>query len=218
MKTMETKTMSQLTKEEYKRARKVVTGKVRCSYVNVFKPRENPNSGELEYSMELMIPKSDKDTVAKCRKAIAAMVAHKFPNGRPQSKIWFECMLDADKEVVTGADGVTEVPLTQKRPETKGCYLIRVKSKADQQPIVVDAQKQPVMRESDFQSGDYARVSINFHPFSVGKNAGVTAFINAIQVVEKGEPLGGGVDIDEEFDDWEAEEETAATADDDWAA
>lgn len=197
-----------LSKDDFKKARKVVTGKVRCSYVSVFKPRENPNSGDMEYSMELLIPKADKPTVTAIKKAVKKMEEHKFPNGRPKSKEWFAPLIDADKDMVELDDG-REVTIAEKRPETKGCYLLRAKKKADQGEVpVVDRHKQDVEKESDFQSGDYARVSVNFHPFSVGKNAGVTAFLNAIQVVEKGEPLGGGVNVDEEFDEWE-EEETA---------
>jgi hypothetical protein len=41
---------------------KFVTGKVRFSYANVFTPGETPN-GTLKYSVSILIPKSDKDTV-----------------------------------------------------------------------------------------------------------------------------------------------------------
>jgi hypothetical protein len=42
---------------------KVITGTVRGSYVNVFRPRTNDLSGKEEYSMMLLIPKQDKTTV-----------------------------------------------------------------------------------------------------------------------------------------------------------
>lgn len=208
--------MAAITKEQYQKVRKVVTGKVRCSYVSVFKPRQNPNSGDMEFSMELMIPKTDTKTVAAIQKAIKAAVAFKFPKGKPNPKVkdWYEPLIDADEEIVLDADQ-NEVPMTKKRPETKGCYLLRVKNK--EAVPVVDAQKQPVIVESEFVSGDYARASINVHPFDTGKNAGTTFYLNAVQVVAKGEPLGGGVDVDAEFDEWDEEDGEDADADD-WAA
>lgn len=207
--------MSTITKDQFKTARKVVTGKVRCSYVNVFAPRLNTNSGEMEYSMELMIDKKDTATVNAVKKAIRASEAFKFPKGRPNPKLkeWYDPLQDADEMLAVAADG-SEIPYTQKRPETKGCYLLRVKNK--EAVPVVDGQRQEVLDKTAFVSGDYARASINAHPFDVGKNAGVTFFLNAVQVVAKGEPLGGGVDAKSEFDDWE-EDETEAEAEESWA-
>jgi len=200
--------MTTITKDQFMKARKVVTGKIRCSYVNVFKPRLNPANDQMEYGMEIMIPKSDKDTVSKIDKAMKACEAYKFPKGRPNPKVkeWYNPLIDADNEIVLNDSG-DEVPLNKKRPETKGCYLLRVKNK--EAVPVVDAQKQPIMVESEFVSGDYARVSINAHPFDVGKNAGITFYLNAVQVVAKGEPLGGGVDPDSEFDEWEDDSDSS---------
>jgi len=197
-----------ITKEQFLAGRKVVTGKVRGSYVNIFKPRLNTNSNQMEYSLECMIPKSDKETITKIRAAIKLAEGYKFPQGRPAGKEWFGPVIDADTaKVYKDVNGVTqELDMTTVRPETKGCYLIRVKN-TDPVPVV-DRQKQEILDESTCGSGDYYRVSINFHPFLAGKNAGVTAYLNTIQFVAKGEPLGGGaVNPDSEFDEWEEEAE-----------
>ena len=205
-----------VTKEQFYEGRKVVTGKVRGSYLNIFKPRLNPNSGKMEHSMELIIPKSDAETVGKIKKALRLSEQFKFPSGRPAGKDWFNPLIDADThKVYKDVDGVTkEFAQTELRPETKGCYLLRVKN---EKPVpIVDRQKQEILDESTCASGDYFRVSINFHPFLAGKNAGVTAYLNTVQFLTKGEPLGAGaVNPDTEFDDWD-EEETAAE-EEDWA-
>lgn len=52
-------------------ATKVVTGKVRFSYVNVWEPK-SVNDGAEKYSVSLIIPKSDKSTIEKINKAIKA--------------------------------------------------------------------------------------------------------------------------------------------------
>lgn len=50
-------------------ANKVITGKVRASFVHVFEP-QSINGSEPKYSCSLIIPKSDTDTVGKIREAI----------------------------------------------------------------------------------------------------------------------------------------------------
>ena len=48
---------------------KVITGKVRASFVHVFEP-QSINGSEPKYSCSLIIPKSDTVTVGKIREAI----------------------------------------------------------------------------------------------------------------------------------------------------
>ena len=51
---------------------KVVTGKVRLSYVNVFEPKAMAEGETPKYSVCVMIPKTDKVTIEKINKAIEA--------------------------------------------------------------------------------------------------------------------------------------------------
>ena len=48
----------------------VITGKVRFSYVNIFKSRAFQSGQDAKYSVCLLIPKDDKATVKKIRAAI----------------------------------------------------------------------------------------------------------------------------------------------------
>ena len=50
---------------------RVTTGRVRFSYANLFHPR-SVNGGPEKYSVTLLIPKADKKTMDKIRRAIAA--------------------------------------------------------------------------------------------------------------------------------------------------
>jgi len=52
---------------------KVVTGKVRFSYPNVFEPK-SVNGSAPRYSVSLIIPKSDKKTLGKIKTAIDAVL------------------------------------------------------------------------------------------------------------------------------------------------
>ena len=47
----------------------VMTGKVRASFVHVFEPAAI-NGGDPKYSVSLIIPKSDTETIGKLREAI----------------------------------------------------------------------------------------------------------------------------------------------------
>ena len=49
---------------------KIVTGKARFSYVNVFEPTSMDEGQEKKYNLSVLIPKSDKATLAKIHAAI----------------------------------------------------------------------------------------------------------------------------------------------------
>ena len=53
-----------------KRNTKVVTGLVRFSFIKVFNPEIDELTGEKKYSIQLLIPKTDKKTVSTIKKAI----------------------------------------------------------------------------------------------------------------------------------------------------
>ena len=49
---------------------KVITGKVRFSYVNIFKSRSFQTGQDEKFSICLLIPKKDKETIRKIKAAI----------------------------------------------------------------------------------------------------------------------------------------------------
>ncbi|MEV2294639.1 ssDNA-binding protein, partial [Paenibacillus larvae] len=52
-------------------ATKVVTGKVRLNYANIWEPKEG-DGGALKYSAAILIPKEDKETLRKIKAATEA--------------------------------------------------------------------------------------------------------------------------------------------------
>ena len=48
---------------------KIITGKVRLSYVNLLKPKAMNEGDEPKYSCVILIPKEDKETIKKIRNA-----------------------------------------------------------------------------------------------------------------------------------------------------
>ena len=51
-------------------ATQITTGRVRFSYVNAFTPRAAQEGAQPKYSVTLLIPKTDKNTIAKIKAAI----------------------------------------------------------------------------------------------------------------------------------------------------
>ena len=90
---------------------KVVTGKVRFSFVNVFEPKQYGENTEKKYSVMLLIPKTDTVTVDKIHKAIQAAAekgkATKFGGKLPP--MLKNTLKDAD--VDTNQDGEKYVDL-----------------------------------------------------------------------------------------------------------
>jgi hypothetical protein len=165
---------------------RVVTGVVRCSYVYVHEPKKNIETGKDEYAMAILVPKTDRETIAKLRAARDAAAAAKWGSKLPaglQSPIH-----DGDGAKPNGGDY---------GEECKGHYVINVKS--SQRPGLVDAALNPVLNREDFQSGDYARVSLNAYAYDK-KRLGVAFGLNNIQVVRKGDSLTGRARAEDDFD------------------
>jgi len=157
---------------------KVVTGKGRFSYLNWATAKKNELSGKEEFSTEFLIPKSDTDTIANLKSAMKAALDKKY-NGKYPPNLR-NPLRDGDTEVKQ--DGS---PLGA---EYKGHYFIRCKS--NEQPGVVDENRQSILIANEFVSGDYGRVSVTAYAYSQVGNNGVAFWLNNMQRLEKGEPLG----------------------------
>lgn len=168
---------------------KVVTGKVRGSYVNVFRPRVNDMNGKEEYSMSLLIPKTDEQTVGKINAAVKEAARKKFGDKIPAK--FRHPLRDGDEE----------------KPEDdaySGHFFLNVKSQ--QKPGIIDKDRQEVIDSNAFLSGDYCRVSMNAYAYDVSGNRGCAFGLGNIQVISKGEPLTSQARAEDDFDDWEDDE------------
>ena len=168
---------------------KVITGKVRFSYVNVFKSRAFQSGQDAKYSVCLLIPKDDKATVKKIRaaidEAIQEGIASKWGGKKPGNlKL---PLRDGDDERADEA------------PEYEGMFFLNANSKT--RPGIIDLAKHEIMDTSEVYSGCFCRFSINFYPFSTSGNNGVAAGLNNIQKVADGTPLGGRSRAEDDFDD-----------------
>lgn len=160
---------------------KVVTGKCRFSFCNIFEPQEPQGGGEPKYSVTLLIPKADKPTIEKFKAAMANarenFVARNGANSLPAKP----------NNTLHDGDGMRDNG-EEFGPECKGHYVITVSSK--QKPVIVDANRELITDPAEVYSGCYGRASINFYAYSRNGKKGISAGLLSIQKLHDGEPFG----------------------------
>lgn len=165
---------------------KIVTGKVRLSYVNIFKKNDKD-----KYSVAILIPKSDKATIDKIKDAVEAV-----KTDAKSSTMWGSKFLASFKLPLRDGDTDRDV---EKSPEYKGHYFVNCNS--SQRPGVIDIDKVEIMDAAEVYSGCYGRVSINFYAFNKDGNKGIACGLNNVQKLADGEPLSGRSRAEDDFSD-----------------
>jgi len=170
---------------------KIITGKTRLSYAYLFKPRAGIGGGEEKYSVSLIIPKGDKETVSKIEKAIEK--AKKEGISRYGSKFG-----KSQNFRMPLRDGDVDKPDDS---AYKNSYFLNVNSKT--KPGVVDKDVNPILDPTEVYSGCYGRASIVAFPYSVNGSTGVSFALHNIQKLEDGEPLGSKSKAEDDFSDYD---------------
>jgi len=168
-----------MSKENNAQVTKVITGKVRFSYVNVFKGRAFQPGQEEKFSICLLIPKNDKDTLTKIKAAVEAArkegIANKW-GGKLPANLKLP-LRDGDAERAEEAE------------EYEGMFFVNANS--NQKPGIIDNFRNEILDPTEVYSGCYGRASINFFPYNSNGSKGVAVGLNNIQKLSDGEPLGG---------------------------
>ena len=170
---------------------KVVTGKVRLSYANIFEPR-SINGSEPKYSVSLIIPKDDTQQLEVIRQAIE--------NAKESDKHKWGGKIPANLKLPL-RDGDLERPDDE---AYENSYFINANS--TRPPVVVGTKidratgKAIRLGEDEVYSGCYARVSIDFYGFNAAGNKGIACGLGNIQKIADGERLGGGSTAEEDFE------------------
>lgn len=171
---------------------KVVTGKVRLSYPNLFEPK-SINGSDPKYSASLIIPKSDTKTI----NAIKAAIKEAAEEGKAKYK---GGKIPAGLKVPL-RDGDVDRP---DDPAYADSYFINANS--NRKPQCVDQRKLRIEDPEVLYAGCYVRASVNMFAFNSNGNQGVAVGLNNIQKWAEGEPLAGGSTAEEDFDELEVEE------------
>lgn len=156
---------------------KVITGKVRFSYVNIFKSRAFQAGQDAKYSVCLLIPKEDKATIKKIKAAIDAAVQDGISSkwgGKKPANLKLP-LRDGDAERADEA------------PEYEGMYFLNCNS--TQKPGIVDKDLNEILDPDEVYSGCWGRASINFFPFNTNGNKGIGVGLNNIQKLKDDDRL-----------------------------
>lgn len=175
---------------------KVVTGRVRLSYVHIWEPYSIPNQ-DAKYSVVLLIPKTDRATIKKLRDAQQAALeaGRERAFGGRIPTTWKDTIHDGDEE----AD-------LDRNPEYAGHLYMSVGSQT--KPGVVDKDVNPVLDQTAVYSGCYARVSLKAFPYSQSGNKGVSFGLNHVQLLDDGEALDGRSKAADDFDRMDDDEDS----------
>lgn len=163
----------------------------RLSYAFIWEPDKKSE----KYSTQLIIDKSDKDTLAKISAAIKAakeVGKSKLANSKGFTPTNIKMPLH---------DGNGERPGI---PEYEDKVYFNCTSK--QKPLLANRRGGAITEQGEIYSGCYARVLVNFSAFSMGGNSGITAYLQAVQKVRDGEHLGGSTVTMNDFEDLGDEE------------
>lgn len=162
---------------------KVITGKVRFSYANVFVPVASEEGAEPKYGVSIIISKDDKETIDKINKAVEECKASNAAFfGGSVPKLLKGGLRDGDAE----------------RDDEAYANSYFINANSFQKPGVVDADLNPIINKDDFYSGCYGRASLTFYPYD-GKSKGIACGLGNLQKLEDGEKLGGGASAATDF-------------------
>ena len=165
---------------------KVITGKnTRLSYFHGWEPT-SINGGPERYSVSVLIPKDDKETVKAINDAVDAAIEEgiaKFGGKKPNKAAIKLPLRDGDTE--------------REEEAYAGHWFINANSKTA--PQIVDKAVKPILDRDEVYSGCYARVSLNFYAFNSNGNKGIACGLGNIQKIRDGESLGGRSSAADDF-------------------
>lgn len=167
--------------------RTVVFGPCRLSYTHLFtkySPDGDPDNGK--YMTNVLIPKTEKETVKALQNAIEAAkksgIVSKWSGKEPKKLDLPLRDGDTDKE----DDDVYA-----------GHYFVNAKTTT--RPGVISRDKSPIVDEEEMYSGVWAVVSVTFFPYDVSGNRGVAVGLNNVMKFKDDEHLGGRASAESDF-------------------
>ena len=170
-------------------------GEIRFGYCHVFSPRKKEDGTDDRYGVQLLIPKSDTESVKMINDAIE--VAKKAG----VSTKWNGKMPPASKLTLPLRDGDDEFP----EDETyKDMWFMNANTGLTRKPgvrVLENGVMNEALDEDDFYSGCYGAASISLYPYNSNGNLGVACALNNCIKTRDGEKLAGGRSAEQDFDD-----------------
>lgn len=177
----------------------VETIKGRLMYEHIFKPVKpyDNEEGKLEYNLQLLIPKTDTETIQKIKQAEREAAKLALENGtitktQLEAKNFRLPLQDGDEKENAG-------------DIYKGMYYIRAKNKEKDngeliapKVVVRENEKLRLADRSEIYNGCYVYVMLSFFVYK-RQSVGISCSFDAVCKHNDGEPIGYVVNIDEGF-------------------
>lgn len=160
-------------------SRTVVTGEGRFSFPSLFEAREPDNEGDKpKYEVTLLVPKSDKETVQKLKKAIKAAAEE----GKT-TKFGGKIPANLKNPLHDGDDKADDYP------EFADHFYFAARS--TKRPGIVDKNLNAVIDAEKVYPGVYGRLQVEAFAYNHPKGGkGVALSLQNAQVLRDGEPFG----------------------------
>jgi hypothetical protein len=165
----------------------VTTGAARLSYANVWEAKAAAEGEAPKYSVCVMIPKSDAETVKNVKAAIATALEQNLNSKFGGKKAGLKMPLRDGDELDDDGERV-------KGKEFEGMWFFNASAK--KAPIILDKNREEIIDKTEVYSGVWANVNVNFYAFDAGKSKGIAAGLNAIRKLRDDEDLGGSITVD----------------------
>jgi hypothetical protein len=172
---------------------RIVTPKGLAHFAYVNKPDTEGQYSDGKYKITVSFP-ADSDFVKTLEEKVNALLTEQYGDRVPRN---------AHSPVRFGDDTTMEA--------MAGRVFIRAKTA--KQPVVVDAQKQALPEGLTVFGGDTVKVAMTLAVYEAGASKGVTAYLDAIQLIEKRNAGGSGADMFGIEDGFVAEASAASPAD-----
>ena len=159
----------------------------RASYAYVFDARKNDLNGKMEFTIDMVWPKSTDLSAVKA--AIKAVAKEKWGDKMPENL----------RSPLKSQDAKAD-----KEPYEVGGFYITAKS--EQKPGVVGTKvdsltgKLTPLDQTEFFSGCYAVATVHFFAYDQKGNRGVSATLHNIQMTREGPSLGNRTRPEDDFE------------------
>lgn len=162
--------------------------RAKINYPALFTPKSIKGS-PAKYSACLLIPKDDQETIKKYQEALEAAYAageKKLSTGKVVPKLSsLHCPLHDGDEEKPGQEAY------------ENCFFLNASSR--EKPKVVDRELNPITDPSVIYSGCIVNASVTLYAYKTDVSKGVAAALNAVQLVKRGERIGWGPSVENEF-------------------
>ena len=174
-------------------ANKLHTPKFRVSFPSVFEATQINGQGKSKYRITMLF---DLAEIAKDPAEQARWDAIKAELDPTLLKKFGSIPADYAKPFIDGN--------TMKKAETGVIYeghegMVVVRAASEDRPGLVDQNVQPIMDQSDFYGGCYARATVNMFAWEYMNKKGVSVGIQNIQKLADGETFSGKTKAEDDF-------------------